>query len=298
MDDSLVSLYKKQLGLQKAHFSLIEHEDAIIATVYKVTLTSGEKFVLKICSRINHYLREVFFLNHFAGKLLVPRIIGLVQPEREIQGAILMDCLSGQGFKVATLNEKLIYEVGSSLACIHLQRVKGYGDLTQPAHLHSDPRTYFTVKFEEGLSECTAHLSARMSKKCRLFYDQHINSLVSADGPCMVHGDFRPSNVFFNDNRLQGIIDWSSAHSGFAEEDFFPLEFGEWSNNAKIKNSFLEGYNEIRKIPNCNHIMPFLQLSRAIAIIGFTIKSETWESRNAVLYQLYLQSLKSLLKED
>jgi hypothetical protein len=37
--------------------------------------------------------------------------------------------------------------------------------------------------------------------------------------------------------KIQGIIDWSSARGGFAEEDFCPLEFGEWSERVSNKSA-------------------------------------------------------------
>jgi hypothetical protein len=51
------------------------------------------------------------------------------------------------------------------------------------------------------------------------------------------------------------------------------------------KKYFLEGYGSIRPVPNCDKIMPLLSLSRAISIIGFTVKSGTWENKHAQLYQ-------------
>ena len=43
--------YRERTGLQKAHFALIDHEDAMVATVFKITQPNGEEFILKICSR-------------------------------------------------------------------------------------------------------------------------------------------------------------------------------------------------------------------------------------------------------
>jgi Ser/Thr protein kinase RdoA (MazF antagonist) len=292
--DDLIALYQQRLNLQKAHFLLIDHEEAMVATVFKVTQPDGKQLILKICSRTGDYLREVCFLSHFAGKVPVPRIIQHVLPEADLHAAILMECLPGALLKVTDLNDKLAYEIGSSLARIHLERVKGYGDLTEPDHLNSDPRIHFTLKFEEGLQECGNHLPKNLLEKCRQYYDRHLDLLISADGPCIIHRDFRPGNLIVDNGELQGIIDWSSGRGGFAEEDFCPLEFGEWSTTS-YKNSFLEGYTSIRKIPHYHDMMPLLRLSRAIATIGFTVKRGSWESRNARIYQFNRQFLESFL---
>jgi Ser/Thr protein kinase RdoA (MazF antagonist) len=293
----LISQYKKRLNRQEAHFSLIDHEDAIVATVFKVTQPDGTQLILKICSRSDDFLREAYFLQHFAGKLPVPRIIQLVQPETDVHGAILMERFPGNVLKIGDISDKLTYEIGSFLARIHLEQVKGYGDLTRPDHLSTDPRVHFTLKFKEGLEECNNHLPVALLGKCRQYYDQHVDLLSEVDGPHVIHRDFRPGNLIINKGKLQGIIDWSSARGGFSEEDFCPLEFGEWSTNPVNKNAFLAGYASIRKVPHYPRIMPLLRLSRAIATIGFTVKREIWESKGAKIYQFNRQYLESFLNK-
>lgn len=292
--DHFISLYRKLLNLQDAHFSQIEHEETLVAVVFKVTKPDGLSLILKICSRKDDYLREVFFLNHFAGKLLVPRIVQLVQPAPNIDGAILMEYLPGDLLKPQNLNAQLTYEIGSLLARIHLNRVKGYGDLTQPDHLSSDPRVPITMKFKEGLEECKGHLPEILIEKCRGYLEKHLELLASVDGPCMIHRDFRPGNLIVNHGKLQGIIDWSSGRGGFAEEDFCPLEFGEWSDNPVYKNDFLAGYASVRQIPDYHRILPLLRLNRAVGAIGFTVKRGTWQSKGAQIYQFNRKFLETL----
>ena len=294
--NDLIAVYRQQLHLQKAHFSHIDHEDAMVATVFKVTEPDGKQLILKICSRSGDYFREVYFLKHFAGKLPVPHIIQLAPPKKHVPGAVLMECLPGDLLKTADLSHKLIYEIGALFARIHLERVSGYGDLTEPDQLSSDPRVSFTLKFEEGLEECSGHLPESLIKKCREYFSLHVDLLLSTDGPCMIHRDFRPGNLLVENGKLQGIIDWSSGRGGFAEEDFCPLEFGEWSSKDDYKNFFLKGYASIRNIPDYRSIMPLLRLSRAVGAIGFTVKRNTWESKNARIYQFNRQFLESFLQ--
>ena len=56
--------------------------------------------------------------------------------------------------KIEDLNDKLVYEIGALLGHMHLERVEGHGDLTDPISLSIDPRISFTMKFEEGMDEC------------------------------------------------------------------------------------------------------------------------------------------------
>lgn len=280
----LVAAYQERLALPNCTFSRVEHEDAMVATVYKITKSNGEKLILKICERSNDYLRERYFLEHFADQLPVPRIIQSIEPNDEISGAILMECLPGDLLKTTDLTDALAYEIGSTLAKIHLNRRPGYGDPVAPNGLSSDPSAYFALKFEEGLEECSQHLPKELIEKCRHYYEKHAHLLTTVDGPCVVHRDFRPGNLIVYKGKLEGVIDWAGARFSFAEEDFCSLEHGEWPSNSK--KSFLAGYASIRPVPNYVNVMPFLRLNKAIATIGFTVKCGTWNGASAKLYQV------------
>lgn len=291
--NNLIAVYQQRFNLQRAIFSLVEHEDAIVAVVYKITQPNGLQLILKKCKLPNHYFREIYFLNHFASQLPVPRVIQAMQPETDIDGAILMEYLPGIVLKITDFTDELAYEMGSLLARIHLNRVSGYGDLIGQQGLKPDPHIYFTMKFEESLSECSHHLPKALIERCQRYYNSHINLLSAVDGPCIVHRDFRPGNVIVDGGKIQGIIDWSSANASFAEEDFCSMEHGEWSNNPATKKSFLSGYASVRPVPEYAAIMPLLRLSKALAVIGFLVKSGTWESSQARLYQYNRQFLET-----
>jgi Ser/Thr protein kinase RdoA (MazF antagonist) len=280
-----MDLYRQRLNLQNASFSRIEHDDAMVAIVYKITQSNGMQLILKICPRAEDYRREVYFLKYFADKLPVPRILQVVQPETGVSGAVLMECLPGAPLKITDITDELAYEIGSLLARIHLNRAVGYGDLTKPDDLTLDPRVYFTLKFEEGIDECINHLPAALIEQCRRYYDTHINLLASVDGPCMIHRDFRPGNVIIHEGKLQGIIDWAGGRGSFAEEDFCPMEHWEWSLHPTSKKSFLSGYASIRPVPNYSNSMPLLRLSRALNVVGFTVKRGIWKTNYARVYE-------------
>jgi Ser/Thr protein kinase RdoA (MazF antagonist) len=296
VSDTALDLYKQRLNLSDATIIRIEHEDAIVAVAYKVILPTGENFILKISANTQDYLREVYFLKFFSGKILVPMIKEIVPPEKDVKGAILMERLPGMLLTKDNLTKSLAFEIGSQLGVIHSNSTIGYGDLTHSNDLSSDPRVPFTAKFEEGMDECSGHLSNDLLKQCRQFYDDHISLLLSADGSCIIHRDFRPGNLIVQNNKLQGIIDWASARASFSEEDFCSMEFGGWLSESSIKQSFLQGYTTVRPVPNYQKLSPFLQLSRAT--IGFTIKRSTWNSVNSGLYQINYQFLKSFFRNN
>jgi GrpB-like predicted nucleotidyltransferase (UPF0157 family)/aminoglycoside phosphotransferase len=290
----LIEVYRQKLKLSKAVFTHIDHEDAMVATVFKISEANHPDLILKVCSRKVDYLREVYFLRRFARILPVPSILKLAQPNDPIHGAILMECIEGDLLKAQAVNCSLATEIGSLLARIHQERTVGFGDLTDPAFLNKDPKVYFKMKFEEGLGECQGHLPELLMEKCRHYFERDSHLLGSVDGPCVIHSDFRPGNLIASEGRLKGIIDWSSAHSGFAEKDFYSLEFGQWSKDDNFKKLFLKGYGSIRPVPKYKPLMPFLALNRAVGVVGFTVKRGTWDSRDAKIYQLNRQFLESL----
>ena len=291
--DDPIAFYQQHLNLQTAAFSRIDHEDAMVAVVYKVTQPNGELFILKTCERSHDYLRELYFLMHFADKIPVPQLIQAVPPEEGINGAILMEYLPGALLKKSEITESLAFELGRCFALIHLGRLPGYGDPIQ-GKLRDDPRIYFTLKLEEGLAECRNHLPLSLIEECRRYFELHLDLLDAVDGPCIVHRDFRPGNLIVHDGKLQGIIDWAGARASFAEEDFCSLEHEEWLNNCK--KPFLSGYASIRPVPDYHHLIPFLRLNKAIATIGFTVKRGTWKSNGSHIYQFNRRFLETFLK--
>ena len=292
----LLESYQSILNLQKSQFSQIEHDDAMVAIVYKVTQSQGEQFILKISPRPDDALREMHFLHYFQDILPVPKIIHYVPPTEELHAAILMEYLPGTLLKTEDLKKELAYQIGSCLAKIHVQSMAGYGDPIYP-HLNPDPKDYFSFKFEEALQECHGHLPMELIEKCRDYYAANVALLNSVDGPCIVHRDFRPGNIIVHDGKLKGIIDWAGARASFAEHDLFKLEHDAWFKNSSHLNMVLEGYASIRPIPNYQRLIPFLSLNKALAIIGYTVKCETWMSKNALVYQNNRHYLENFFKE-
>lgn len=291
MMDHLILPYKKNLNLIDAHFSRINHDDAIVAIVYKIVQPNGKPLILKICERPSDYLREAYFLKYFKDKLPLPRLIQTVEPEEGIHGAILMEYLPGTVLQKDALTDALAYKMGSLLAQIHLNKVTGYGDLIKPESLTSLPDPYYTMKFEEGLGDCSEQLPKPLIGKCQTYYDAHRDLLNFVDGPCIIHRDFRPGNWIVSSGKLQGIIDWSSARASFAEEDFCLMEL-----HSILTPSFLTGYTSTRPLPDYSKIMPLLMLSQAVATIGFTVKRGTWNNTNSYLYESNLRLIEELLK--
>lgn len=288
-----INTYKQLLNMSDATFTLIAHEEAMVATVYKITSLRGEEYVLKIFERSNDYFREMLFLTQLAETLPVPKIIQRIDSSDAVHGALLMEFFQGVLLKEENFTESIAYEIGRCLATIHLNRLSGYGDPIKN-NLQSDPRPSFALKFEEGLEECMSHLPDPLIKKCKDYFYAHLDLLTDVDGPCIAHRDFRPGNIIVNEGKLAGIIDWASARASFAEEDLCSLTHWEWS-NYPYQSSLLAGYANIRSVPDYMRLAPLLRLNKAIATIGFFVKQKTWDTRDSRIYQYNLQFLENLL---
>lgn len=293
--DNLAHFYQQHFNLLNATFLRIDHSDTLVAIVYKIISAKSAPLIIKICPRPDDYARELYYLQYFSHILPVPRLIDVFSPIPGRYGAILMECLPGRLLQYNDFNESLAYEMGAVLARIHLHRVSGFGDLTQPNTLSPHPHIPFTIKFEEGVLECWDHLPKSIIKSCQHYFTKHVNLLSSVDGPCIIHRDFRPGNLLVDEGKLQGVIDWASGRASFAEEDFCSLEHGEWLKPSSCKKAFLAGYADIRPIPEYQRLIPLLRLSKAIATIGFTVKQGTWGGTNADLYRFNRQFLENFL---
>ena len=289
--------YQKLLNLGRdIKFIKIDHEDTIVAQVYKIERPAKDPLILKICPSFDHYRSEVYFLKYFLQKIPVPNIISSVEPTKENHGVVLMEYLTGQLLNPELITKDLAFEIGQCLATIHANKAPEFGYINKKLIMGKSTR-YFKEKFLEGIDESKNHLSEALIDKCYNYFNTLEYLIEKGDGPCIVHRDFRPGNIIVENNQLKGIIDWSSARFGFSEEDFCSAQYTEWKNFNGYKKYFMEGYSNIRRIPNYSPLMPLLQLSRAIAIVGFTIKRGTWNTSNSKLYQSKKNFIKNFFQE-
>jgi len=287
---SNIQKYQRLLKLSDdTEFIKIEHEDAMVANVYKITQPNRPSLILKICESPFDYRNEVYFLNYFSKQLPVPKFINSVPPSKEISGGVLMEYLSGNLLTPSSITKEIAFEIGASLALIHQNKTHGFGYLNRNLELNSNPIQHFKEKFQEGIEECKNHLPKEIITKSLDYFNEFLHLLKKVDGPRIIHRDFRPGNIIIEENALRGIIDWSSARSSFAEDDFCSIEHGEWGDFNGHKNVFLAGYSSVRKIPNYSTIMTLLRLNRAIAVIGFTVKRSTWDNVHAKVYKFNRQ---------
>lgn len=148
---STVNFFRDFFGLENATFSRVDHNDTMVAIVYKVNIPFEKSLILKICTRDKDFHRELYFLNSLSGILPVLKVEKIAEPVEGRVGAILMECLKGDLIREGDWTFELSYDIGVKLALVHTKRVNTYGDFTQNDSSNHNAREYFSKKFFEEL---------------------------------------------------------------------------------------------------------------------------------------------------
>lgn len=256
-----------QLNLEDARVLQIVHSEAMIADVYRIEEANKLPLILKIHSRASDFHRELYFLTALRGVIPVPRIVATLEP------SLLMECLEGSLLEGSEWTDELAFDCGATLAKLHSARKESFGD---PTHAHfRTARAYFQEKFFEELEECKQHLPERTINKCIGYFNENVEFLDHVDGPCLVHRDFRPGNIFVKEGRLAGVIDWAAGRFGFAEQDFY----------TSFPEEVLHGYSSIRKLPYYKGVLPLLRIGKALGVVGYTVLKGTWQGKDQEVYR-------------
>ncbi len=201
-----VNFYIEKLNLEAKSICKIEHEDSLSADVYALELKDNTSLILKICSNADRYKREVYFLNRLQDTIPVPKIIDHHEP------ALLMEYLPGQILRAATFTQEQSFAMGKLLAQLHEMRTSNYGDLTRPGQ-NTGPIQEMIDYLEESIDECKQVVEPALLDKAKKYVEQNMVSSEVFDGPCIVHRDFKPGNVFMHDDKITGLIDWAVSSS-------------------------------------------------------------------------------------
>lgn len=288
--------YLSQLNFAIKSISKIEHEDCLSSTVYKIILKDDTPLILKIFYHSTRYRREAYFLNRLQKQLPVPEIIDCVEPDGNLQGALVMECIPGEILQPATLTETQSFKMGVLLARVHQQRTQYHGDLTQPDE-NKTPKQGMFDYLNESIAECEGVISPLLLDNSRKYFENNMVEPDEFDGPCIVHYDFKPGNVLMYNGEITGLIDWENSRSSFAQEDFFRMHQLVWRSYPELKKSFFRGYASIREMPKLEKLLPLLFVSKSLGTLGFTIVRKTWQTQHKNIFEENLTFLKNFLKK-
>ncbi|MBT7462257.1 MAG: phosphotransferase [Waddliaceae bacterium] len=285
------------LGISPTSVEPIIHDDAISSTVFRVHSSHGKSYIMKYFFSGDRLRREAFYLSHLRGIIPVPDIIDTVASGEDFGGALLIEDVSGVLLKSSTLSDSCASKIGETLALLHDVSVDRYGDLSNDEDVTASPREEMQIYFERSFAECSSITDASLLGLCKKFVLEHIHVLDDAEGPCIVHRDYRPGNIIVDGDDVKAVIDFENARGSFAEEDFAQMERLAWHHYPTTRNAFLQGYKTVRPLPaHLDDITPLLLVLKALGAIGFTYERKTWEGKHRHIYEDNVDFLKELFR--
>jgi Ser/Thr protein kinase RdoA (MazF antagonist) len=295
-DNNLLIRYLKKLKIDVLDYERICHENSLSSSIFRLNLKDNSNLILKISFDKKRWEREIYFLDKLDKYILVPKIIDVVEPTPDLNGAVLMQCLSGDIVSPESLSDNLSFKMGELLAKVHLIPCDFYGDFAEKEFLDPSIDNGIAILkgyFDESFEECKNHLDSSLLDKIQKYFNNEIKVIGRLDGPCITHRDFKPGNIIVEKEQIQGLIDWEIAKNHFAEEDFSQMECLVWDAHPKTKQAFLDGYKSIRKLPDLELIMPVLRISKSLGAIGFTIKRKTHKDIHKFVFDKNLHYLQN-----
>jgi aminoglycoside phosphotransferase (APT) family kinase protein len=287
--------YLEKLSLKVVHSEQIIHEDSLSSSIFKL-ICEDETFILKITFNEERFRREKYYLNKVKDYIPVPKIIDLVEPTKELKGAILMQYLPSSIVFAVSLNNDLAYQMGALLAKLHQIPTRFYEDKTKGENLEptlENGKYILKDYFERSFNECKNTLDINLLKHTEKYFYLNLEKITSLDGPCITHRDFKPGNIIIDNNKITGLIDWEIACNNFAEEDFCQMHYLVWDDYPNTKEAFFKGYQSIRKLPDLSCIIPLLRVSKSLGSIGFTVERNTYNNIHKHVYDKNVNYLKS-----
>lgn len=181
--------------------------------------------------------------------------------------------------------EKLVFEMGKTMAKLHKIQVTGFGpfdnELSKQGKLigmHNSLQKSITAGLDENLERLVKYniLSKEVADKMRNIFKD--NQLLDYDSPVLVHNDFADWNLLTDGNTITGIIDWDECVAGHPIQ-----EIACWSTffePTRIK-AFLEGYfSETKKEENFEELFQLFRLRYTISKMALRIKRYTYEQND------------------
>lgn len=278
----------EKLDLKYSSLEQIVHADSLSSQVYRVILSDGGSCILKLSYNTTRYRKEKHYLNALQGIIPVPRVLYTIDPEEGFHGALILEEVPGDLLKAETLTDACAFQLGEILARLHTVPIESYGDLSLPIGQRKGctPLELMQNYFEGSLSECKHLVEQKLLSQCADYVERNLSVLLDAQGPCIVHRDYRPGNAIARDGTVRAIIDFEIAMGSFPEEDFAQMEMLAWHEAPHSRPAFLKGYASVRHLPEAlEEILPLLRLLKALGAIGFTFERGTSASIHAHVYK-------------
>lgn len=178
--------------------------------------------------------------------------------------------------------EKLVQEMGRTMAKMHQIKVEGFGPFDNGLAkngrlkgLHSSLSSSINAGLEENLQRLVTYnvLTESVASKIKDLFKN--NDLLNSDEAVLIHNDFADWNLLTDGNKITGVLDWDECVGGHPVQ-----EIACWStffSPDRIK-TFLEGYfNETPEPENFEKMFQLMRLRYTISKMALRIKRYTYE---------------------
>jgi len=149
--------------------------------------------------------------------------------------------------------------LGASLGTLHTQTsFESTGLLGESSTLTVRAQDTWSETLGEILSGVHDDLAGTgyedVSERALSFVDCHREFFDAAGDAVLIHGDFVPSHVTFDQGEVCRVVDWEHAIAGPGEYDFARTELHVFDNpareNERHRDAFRAGYESVRELPS------------------------------------------------
>jgi Ser/Thr protein kinase RdoA (MazF antagonist) len=281
----------RQFGLKV--ISMNEVEDSFSSTVYKCTLSNGEKVFLKIPFSNLKYQRELEAYEILKGRVSVPVMLDYWSGDEDCAGAFLLSELKGKPL-TSSDGPTVAYQVGILHAEMHSIRPPATNVLSGIKNEFPNWSNFVEEQFYSFAQDVKTILDEQLYIESIERFEEMKKQLPSPDGPSFVHMDFRPANIIVNDDQVSGVIDFESVRFGSTEVDFTKLYRDFLSVDIDLYDAYKEGYNSFRPLIDLDSVLPFYRFTDAFNSIGWCKRRGV--EKNALFLEENLERLKQWLK--
>lgn len=158
-----------------------------------------------------------------------------------------------------SVTESEAHDMGVCLARLHAQTTfEKSGLLRASGTLAVDTRDTWSDTLCEFLADVHDDLSGTgyedVGERALSFVECHRAFFDAADDAALVHGDFVPSHLRFDEGEISRVVDWEHAIAGPGEYDFARSELHVFDDPARenehFRDAFRSGYESVRDLPS------------------------------------------------
>ncbi len=246
--------------------SITRFSPSSLHRVYRVASKTGA-YIIRIWDGQNktppiHFFTESRIISRLAYRHIPVVSLSTIDTSRKLAPFAfqILEEAEGTLLYIAAQKKKNFFIVhrnlGTVVAAIHSLHLEGYGRLMPDPMSGKNVRgcmkswqSFLLTQLDNHIAYCRAKkfLTRSDAENVSKILKQGIGGL-SMQSSQLLHGDLAHHNLFSDNKRITGIIDWEDALAGDPVYDIAYWGTGSFGNEAWLE-SFLEGYMSVRPLP-------------------------------------------------